>query len=251
MGNWDMFFVVGNTFCLTENADKLPENLYICGSLTLCGSKVEKLPKTLYVTGDLDISYKKIKELPQVLYVGGNLDISNTQITKLHNNIYVGGRLFLRDVDIVNYPITHVRDVPIFLDLKDKTKVCIDGFKGTKEEAKDFVEKCFYLDKDKKKFLEKVEWCFETWEHADKELKTTETNTQGCDCLYWARTFDEELYSIHAPNCPNRNIEQEAKTHLLNLINIIDNKTNNGQNLSKEFFETYQKARYFTGCHRT
>lgn len=69
----------------------------------------------------------------------------------------------------------------------------------------------------------------------------------NCECINWARTFDEPLLSIHAPDCPNRNIEIEAKSHLVKILEALEHEANMGDGISDEFFEAYQDAKYFVG----
>lgn len=66
-----------------------------------------------------------------------------------------------------------------------------------------------------------------------------------CSCLLWARTFEEELISIHHPTCPNRNIEVEAKHHLINLIKALEYEGSMGDGISDEFYDDYINAKYF------
>ena len=77
------------------NITKLPNDLYVVGSLNLwkC-QELTKLPNYLYVGRNLNISYTNITKLPNDLYVGSSLSLYGcTQITKLPNDLYVGDHL--------------------------------------------------------------------------------------------------------------------------------------------------------------
>ena len=68
-----------------------------------------------------------------------------------------------------------------------------------------------------------------------------------CDCIGWARTFEETLISNHAPHCPNRDIEKEAKEHLSNIVEALEYEGNQGDGINEEFFEKYENAKFFIG----
>ena len=68
-----------------------------------------------------------------------------------------------------------------------------------------------------------------------------------CECMGWARTFEETLYSMHHPYCEKRNIEEEAKKHINNLIKALEYEGNMGDGISEEFYEKYIEAKFFIG----
>lgn len=69
----------------------------------------------------------------------------------------------------------------------------------------------------------------------------------GCNCINWARSFDEILLSNHAPGCSNRDIENEAKKHIENLLKALEYEAKMGDGIADEFFGSYQDAKYFVG----
>lgn len=89
------------------------------GELAFSYSNITKLPNDLYVTGSLileNCSY--LKKLPNKLYVGGNLDITSCEsITELSNNLYVGNSFYLWECPrILNLPDN--LHVDAFLNIK-------------------------------------------------------------------------------------------------------------------------------------
>ncbi len=66
----------------------------------------------------------------------------------------------------------------------------------------------------------------------------------GCKCITWARTFDEELLSIHAPSCKNRNIEVEAKLHIAKLIEALEYEGKQGDGINEDYYNIYQSGEY-------
>ena len=88
------------------NITKLPNDLYVVGSLNLwkC-QELTKLPDKLHVGRNLNISYTNITKLPNDLYVGSSLSLYGcTQITKLPNDLYVGYILNLEHTNISEIP---------------------------------------------------------------------------------------------------------------------------------------------------
>jgi hypothetical protein len=88
------------------NITKLPNDLYVVGSLNLwkC-QELTKLPDKLHVGDDLNIEGTNIEEIPNNLYVGGYLSLYGcTQITKLPNDLYVG--------DYLNIEGTNIEEIP-------------------------------------------------------------------------------------------------------------------------------------------
>jgi hypothetical protein len=69
-------------------------------------------------------------------------------------------------------------------------------------------------------------------------------------CGNWARTFDEELLSVHHPDCQNRDIEAEAKVHIENLIEALEYEANMGDGITDEYFSKYESAKLFVGQRR-
>jgi len=65
------------------------------------------------------------------------------------------------------------------------------------------------------------------------------------NCGSWARLGDDTLFSIHNKNCPHRNIEDEAKEHLLNLLEAIEYEANMGDGINELYYEKYRDARFF------
>jgi hypothetical protein len=75
------------------------------GNLNLINSKIKKLPNDLYVTGSLNLeNCKQLTKLPDNLYVGDNLLIAEINIAKFSNDLYVGGNLQLVRLDITKLP---------------------------------------------------------------------------------------------------------------------------------------------------
>ena len=68
-----------------------------------------------------------------------------------------------------------------------------------------------------------------------------------CECLHWARTFEETLKSIHHPHCEKRNIEEEAKKIIINLIKALEYEGSMGDGISDEFYDKYIEAKFFVG----
>jgi hypothetical protein len=88
------------------NITKLPNDLYVVGSLNLwkC-QELTKLPNYLYVGDHLNIEGTNIEEIPNNLYVGGYLSLYGcTQITKLPNYLYVGDHLNIEGTNIEEIP---------------------------------------------------------------------------------------------------------------------------------------------------
>lgn len=67
-----------------------------------------------------------------------------------------------------------------------------------------------------------------------------------CKCMSWARLGTDTLFSDHHVNCPHRNIEDEAKKHLSNLLAALEYEANMGDGINEEHFKAYQAAKFFT-----
>ncbi|NUF26552.1 hypothetical protein [Gilliamella sp. ESL0254] len=82
---------------------KIPNRLFIKGSMDLSETMLTRLPNKLYVKGLLDISDTVISELPDGIYVN-RLNASNTRITKLPDNFYVYDDLYFNNTPITELP---------------------------------------------------------------------------------------------------------------------------------------------------
>lgn len=69
----------------------------------------------------------------------------------------------------------------------------------------------------------------------------------NCKCINWAREFKEDLISIHHPNCLNRDIEKEAKEHIINLIEALEYEGKMGDGINEDYFDKYINAKHFIG----
>ena len=99
-----------------SNITKLPNDLYVGGSLRLIGCKqITKLPDDLYVDNDFFlVGCKQITELPNNLYVDKNLVLSYSFITKIPNNLYVGGHLYVNNTPLAKkYSNEKIREMII------------------------------------------------------------------------------------------------------------------------------------------
>ncbi len=66
------------------------------------------------------------------------------------------------------------------------------------------------------------------------------------NCKSWVREFNNDfLFSEHHPDCEFRDIEQESKTHLVNLLNALEHEAKMGDGISEEFYDSYKEAKYF------
>ncbi len=66
-----------------------------------------------------------------------------------------------------------------------------------------------------------------------------------CDCISWARDGSEYLHSEHHVNCPNRNIEQEAKQHLKNILKALEYEASQGDGFNEDYYQAYEDAKFF------
>jgi len=67
------------------------------------------------------------------------------------------------------------------------------------------------------------------------------------NCKSWVRTFNEDfLFSEHHPDCELRDIEQEAKTHLIELLSLIEHEAKMGDGIPEDFYDAYKNAKFFT-----
>ena len=67
-----------------------------------------------------------------------------------------------------------------------------------------------------------------------------------CECIRMCRILsDELLYSEHHPDCPHRNIEQEAKGHIENLLDALEYEADMGDGINDEYYERYEAAKFF------
>jgi hypothetical protein len=84
------------------NIKKLPNDLYVDGSLSLYGcEQLTKLPDNLYVDGSLSLyDCKQLTELPDKLYVRDSLNIRETNIQDIPNNLDVGWILYIRNTPL-------------------------------------------------------------------------------------------------------------------------------------------------------
>ncbi len=86
-GKLDLFY---------SNIKKLPNDLYVVGSLDLGNCKqLTKLPDKLHVDGYFSIRDTNIEELPNNLYVDDDFDLDQTNIKELPDNLYVGRHLWI------------------------------------------------------------------------------------------------------------------------------------------------------------
>ena len=68
-----------------------------------------------------------------------------------------------------------------------------------------------------------------------------------CECINWVRTFNEPLISEHHSECKFRDIEKEAKEHIINLIKALEYEGSQGDGISEDFYEQYKRAKFFIG----
>jgi len=94
---------------------KLPNNLYVDGSLDLFDCKqLTELPIKLYVDGDLDLgNCNRLTKLPDKLYVGGSLNLTGcSELTEIPNNLYVGRSLFIDNTPLAKkYTNEQIREI--------------------------------------------------------------------------------------------------------------------------------------------
>ena len=67
----------------------------------------------------------------------------------------------------------------------------------------------------------------------------------GC-CKSWARDGKDVLFSEHHPDCEERDIEVEAKTHLENILKALEHEAKMGDGFADAFFGAYRDAKFFT-----
>ena len=81
--------------------------------LDLDGSNIRKLPDNLYVKGSLGLdNCKQLTELPDNLHVGYLLWLVRTNISEIPNNLYVHGDLYINDTPLANkYTNQQIRDI--------------------------------------------------------------------------------------------------------------------------------------------
>ena len=92
-------------FLTNSTISKLPNDLYVGGSLRLYGCKqITKLPDKLYVRDNLNLSYSNITKLPNDLYVGLDFDLDDSKITELPEGLEVRGDLHLNHSSIKKLP---------------------------------------------------------------------------------------------------------------------------------------------------
>ena len=71
------------------------------GHLNLGRTNIKKLPNDLYVDGSLSLYYcKQLTELPDKLYVRDSLNIRETNILDIPNNLDVGWMLYIRNTPL-------------------------------------------------------------------------------------------------------------------------------------------------------
>lgn len=169
----NMLYVEGDLDFRRTNITELPNNLYVEGDLDLRGTPITKLPDNLYVEECLVIEETDIRVLPDNLFVGGSLYLEGTNIRVLPDNLYVGGSLHLKGTSIINYPVVYdcgFHKKAIYLDLKDKTKIRIGYFKGTKRQAIKKIKKEYRSNiKQRDEYIEKVIECFNMWKRMKNE----------------------------------------------------------------------------------
>jgi len=92
----------GNLVLNNSNIKKLPNDLYVDGSLFLWDcAKLTKLPDNLYVGKNLDLwGCEQLTKLPDKLYVGQSLIMIGTSIEEIPNNLYVGGDIYIYDTPL-------------------------------------------------------------------------------------------------------------------------------------------------------
>jgi hypothetical protein len=95
----------GDLYLTNSKITKLPNDLYVGGSLRLYGCKqITELPDKLYVRGNLNLSYSNITKLPNDLYVGLDFDLDDSNIIELPKELEVRGDLHLNYSSIKKLP---------------------------------------------------------------------------------------------------------------------------------------------------
>ena len=75
---------------------KLPNDLYVGGSLFLKDTNITKLPDKLYVDRTLSLTgCIELTELPDNLYVGYILNLEHTNISEIPDNLFVGDDIYV------------------------------------------------------------------------------------------------------------------------------------------------------------
>lgn len=103
----------GNLSLSYSYITKLPNDLYVDGSLYLIETDITKLPNKLHVDGTLSLKgCNQLTELPDNLYVGYILNLRNTNISEIPDNLYVGDDLFIYDTPLAhNYTDDEIREM--------------------------------------------------------------------------------------------------------------------------------------------
>ena len=122
-------------FLINSNISKLPNDLYVDGSLELINcqqltqlpiklhveddlriyncAQITELPNDLYVGGDyLDLrKLKNLIYLPNNLYIKGDLYLDKSGITELPDNLQVRGDLFILEMPLLKYTDKQIREI--------------------------------------------------------------------------------------------------------------------------------------------
>lgn len=69
-------------------------------------------------------------------------------------------------------------------------------------------------------------------------------------CSSWVRDFKETLLSKCHPSCKNRKIENEAKKHIRQLLDMIEYEASMGDGIPDEYYDIYEGAKFFIGARR-
>ena len=100
---------------LIERLENHPDDIQYrhVNDLDLDGSNIRKLPDNLYVKGSLDLdNCKQLTELPDNLHVGDLLWLVRTNISEIPNNLYVDGDLYINDTPLANkYTNQQIREM--------------------------------------------------------------------------------------------------------------------------------------------
>jgi hypothetical protein len=110
----DLYVVGSLSLFNCKQLTKLPDKLYVGNYLDITQTNITELPNDLHVEGYIDlISCKNLKELPNNLYVGKSLKLWGCeQLTKLPNNLYVGGYLYIENTPLAKkYTNEEIREM--------------------------------------------------------------------------------------------------------------------------------------------
>jgi hypothetical protein len=110
----DLYVVGSLNLFNCKQLTKLPDKLYVGNYLDITQTNITELPNDLHVEGYIDlISCKRLKELPSNLYVGKSLKLWGCeQLTKLPDKLYVGGYLYIENTPLAKkYTNEEIREM--------------------------------------------------------------------------------------------------------------------------------------------